>query len=237
MRGDLDRAQSLAEDMLRLGHQRNDAAGLVLGHLSPARILLYRGNFRQSKSHLEAGLALYDPTAHRSLVDQTGIHPQIYLKGYMAWVLFCLGYLDQAFARSNASIAEARRLAHPPSLAAGLAVGSRWLSLDGDDAALNERAEELVAVTTEQGFPAWLATGTAFLGWAKVRIGDVAEGMSLLRSGLAVYRDVQQRQALSDMPCDLTCSGEMDSMRCGSSKGPGSAGSRPSSTGTKAGCC
>jgi predicted ATPase len=187
-RGELDRAQSLAEDMLRISRRRNDDAGIVLGHLSCARILLYRGNFGQSKSHLEAGLALYDPTAHRSLVDQTGTYPQVYFQGYLAVVLFCLGYLDQALARSNAAIAEDRRLAHPPSLVAALALGTGLLSLDGDGAALNEHAEELVAVTTERGFPHWVALGAMFRGWAKVRNGDVTEGMSLLRSGFAAYR-------------------------------------------------
>jgi hypothetical protein len=34
IRGELDRAQPLAEDMLRLGRQRDDAVGVVLGHLS-----------------------------------------------------------------------------------------------------------------------------------------------------------------------------------------------------------
>jgi predicted ATPase len=175
--------------MLRLGHQRNDAAGLILGHLSCARSLLWRGKFGQSKSHLEAGLALHDPIAHRSLVDQIGTHPQVYFEGYLAFALFCLGYPDQAFERSNAAIAESRRLAHPPSLAAGLAQGAGLLSLDGSDAALNERAEELVGVATEQGFPYWRAFGTMVRGWVKVRNRDVTEGMSLLRSGLAAHRD------------------------------------------------
>jgi predicted ATPase len=187
-RGELDRAQSVADDILRISRQRNDASDVVLGHLSCARSLLYRGKFGQAKSRLKAGLALYDPAAHRSLVDQTGTHPQVYLEGYLAWVLFCLGYPDQALARSNASIAEARRLAHPPSLAPALNLGAILLSLDHNDAALNERAEELAAVATEQGFPFWVACGTMFRGCVKVRNGDVTEGMSLLRSGFAAYR-------------------------------------------------
>jgi predicted ATPase len=60
--------------------------------------------------------------------------------------------------------------------------------LDGNDTALNERAEELVEVTIEQGFQFWVARGTIYRGWAKVKIGDVTEGVSLLRSGLAAYR-------------------------------------------------
>ena len=46
----------------------------------------------------------------------------------------------------------------------------------------------LIAVTTEQGFPYWGAMGTIYRGWVKVKKGDVAEGISLLRSGSTAYR-------------------------------------------------
>jgi predicted ATPase len=91
-------------------------------------------------------------------------------------------------ARSNAAIAEARRLAHPPSLASSLALGAWLLSLVGDNVALGERADELVAVTTEQGFPWWRAWGAIYRGWVMVKNGDVAEGISLMRSGSSAYR-------------------------------------------------
>ena len=68
-----------------------------------------------------------------------------------------------------------------------LANGATVLSLVGDTAALDERADELVAVATEQGFPLWRAFGTIYRGWVKAKNGDVAEGISLLRSGLAAY--------------------------------------------------
>ena len=187
-RGEFDLAQRLDEDLLRLSRQRNDAAGLVLGHCSSGRNLMFAGKFASSRSHLEEALALYDPISHRSLVHQTGIHPQVYSQAYLGIVLFCLGFPDQALAQSNAAIAEARRLAHPPSLAVSLAIGARLLSLVGDDAALDERADQLVAVATEQGFPHWRAQGTIYRGWVKVKNGDVAEGISLLRSGSAAYR-------------------------------------------------
>ena len=64
----------------------------------------------------------------------------------------------------------------------------RLLSLVGDDAALNERTKQLVAVATEQGFPLWRALGAIFRGLVEVRNGDVPEGMSLLRSGSTAYR-------------------------------------------------
>jgi hypothetical protein len=75
-RGELDRAQSLAEDLLRLSRQRNDAVGLVLGHYSSGLNLMLAGRFAPSRSHLEEALALYDPT-HRSAVHQAAFHPHV----------------------------------------------------------------------------------------------------------------------------------------------------------------
>jgi class 3 adenylate cyclase/predicted ATPase len=187
-RGELDLAQRLDEDLLRLSRQRNDSAGLVLAHYQPGRTLMFAGRFASSRSHLEEALALYDPISHRSLVHQAGIHPLAASQAQLGIVLFCLGFPDQALARSSAAIAEARRLAHLPSLASSLVLGAMLLSLGGDNSVLGEHVEQLVAVTTEQGFPLWGALGTIYRGWVTVNNGDVAEGISLLRSGSAAFR-------------------------------------------------
>jgi predicted ATPase len=179
----------LDEDLLRLSRQRNDSAGLLLGHLSSGMNLILAGKFASSRSHLEEAIGLYDPTSHRSLVDQAGAsHPHVTSQSHLGIVLSCLGFLDQALARSSAAIAEARRLAHPRSLAVSLTYGSRLLSIIGENAALDERSDQLVAVTTEQGFPVWRAAGTMYRGWVRVKNGDVAQGITLLHSGLAAYR-------------------------------------------------
>jgi predicted ATPase len=184
-RGELDLALRVDRDLLSLSSQRNDSAGLILGHVSFGRDLFFVGRFTSSRSHLEEVLALYDPIAHRSLAHQVGLHPSA---AYLGNVLFCLGYPDQALERSTAAIAAARKLAHPPSLAGNLATGIRLRLLVGDDAALGEWVDQLVTVTTEQGFPQWRAMGAICRGWVKVKKGDVAEGISLLRSGLAASR-------------------------------------------------
>ena len=189
LRGELDLARRLDEDLLRLSRQRNDSAGLLLGHLSSGMNLILAGKFASSRSHLEEAIGLYDPTPHRSLVDQAGAsHPHVTSQSHLGIVLSCLGFLDQALARSSAAIAEAGRLAHPRSLAVSLTYGSRLLSIIGESAALHERSDQLVAVTTEQGFPVWRAAGTMYRGWVRVKNGDVAQGITLLHSGLAAYR-------------------------------------------------
>ena len=187
-RGELDLAGRLDEDLLRLSGECNDAAGLVLGHLSSGRNLMSSGRFASSRSHLEEVLAVYDSISHHSLVDQVGTHPHVNSQANLGIVLFCLGFPDQALARSNAAIAAASRLAHPPSLAASLAVSARLLLLVGGSALLVERASQLIAVATEQGFPFWRALGAIYCGWVKIKNGDVVEGISLLRAGSIAYR-------------------------------------------------
>jgi len=181
-------ALRLAEGVLHRSRQYNDSAGLVLGHYSSGHNLLLTGRFASCRSHLEEALALYDPIAHCSLTDHAGHHPQVNAQSLLGIVLLYLGYPDQALAQSSAAIAEARRLTHPPTLAASLANGSRLLSLAGTEAALNERADELVALATDWGFPFWGVLGMLYHGWVAVKRGDVANGISLLRSGSAAYR-------------------------------------------------
>jgi class 3 adenylate cyclase/predicted ATPase len=186
-RGEFDLARRLDEELLHVSRQRNDSAGIVLGHTSSGRTLMCVGRFASSRSHLEEALALYHPISHSSLV-QVGTHPRVSSLGYLGIVLFCLGFPDQALARKSAAIAEARKLVHPVSLSHSLGVGTVPLWLVGDNAVLREWINQLVAVMTEHDFPYWRPWGTICQGWVKVKNGDVAEGISLLRSGSTAYR-------------------------------------------------
>jgi class 3 adenylate cyclase/predicted ATPase len=187
-RGEFNLAQPLAEDLLRMSHNRNDTGALVLGHFSSGRNLMFAGRFALARSHLEEVLAVYDPVCQPLLVHQAGTYPDVNSRAYLGIVLFCLGFPGKALEQSNSAISEARRLAHLPSLAASLSLGAILLSLDGNDALLRERADELATVAAEQNFPYWRAQGAAYRGWVKVKAGDAGEGISLLRSGLTAFR-------------------------------------------------
>jgi len=191
-RCEFDVAQRLAEDLLRVSRQHNNSAGLVLGHTCSGRTLVSVGRFASARSHLEQALALYDPIGHSLLPHQVGIDPHVTSQTNLALVLFCLGFPDQAMAQGSAAVAGARRLAHPPSLALSLGIGTYPLALAGDNLALEERVNELVSVAAEHGFSLYSAAGTILRGWAMVKNGDVTEGMALLSSGSAAYRAAGQ---------------------------------------------
>jgi predicted ATPase len=188
IRGELDLAHRMDQELLSLGRQRNDPAGLVLAHQSLGRNLMFTGRFTLSRLHLEKVLALCDKNSDRPLVRQAGVHPEVVSQAWLAVVLFCLGYPVRALARATAGIGDARRLAHPPSLAVTLTNGTRLLSFGGNDATLAEWAGQLVTVAAEQGFLLWRGMGTVYRGWIRVINGDVGEGISLMREGSAAYR-------------------------------------------------
>jgi class 3 adenylate cyclase/tetratricopeptide (TPR) repeat protein len=188
LRGEFETARRLQEDLLRLSRERNDAAGLILGHASRGRTLMFAGRFAQSMSHLEAALSLYDPTSHRWLVHQTAAHPEAASRAISAITLFCLGYPEQALARSSAAIAEVRKLAHLPSMAVTLGWGAQLLLLVGGEASPDEWIDQLMAIATEQGFPLWRAGAMIYRGEAKVKNGALAEGIALMRRGSTAYR-------------------------------------------------
>jgi class 3 adenylate cyclase/predicted ATPase len=187
IRGELDLAHRFDKDLLHLSRERNDAAGLVLAHQSRGRNLMFAGEFVASRFHLEEAFSLCRSSSQHSLVRQAGVHPQVASQAFLAIVLFCLGHVAQARARATAAIAEARRLAHPPSLAVSLTNGARLLSFTENESPFAEWADELAAMATEQGFLLWRAAGMIFGGWLRVRQGHAAEGISLLRKGSADY--------------------------------------------------
>jgi predicted ATPase len=51
-----------------------------------------------------------------------------------------------------------------------------------------ERAEAVITLSTEQGFPFWLAQGTIVRGGALAEQGQVEEGIAQMQQGLAAFR-------------------------------------------------
>src|SRR5262249_41597199 len=148
-RGEIDRAQQLDEDLLNMSQRRDDSAGLVLGHLTSGRTLMFAGRFAASRSHLEQVPKLYDQISHRLLVRQVGLYPHVNSQAYLANVLFCTGFPDQALEQNAAAVAEARKLAHPLSQLSSVSLRSVLLCLVGDITSLDERTDQVVAMATE----------------------------------------------------------------------------------------
>jgi predicted ATPase len=190
VRAEHERARELAEQCLSLAQNVHNPIFLVWAHQMLGNTLFWLGEFALAREHLEAGIALYDPQQHRfygALED-----PGVYCLSYAVLALWCLGYPDQALQRSHAALTLAQELSQPFSLATALDFAARLHQARREVQAVQERAEALVALSTEQGFPHFLAEGTILRGWALAeqaclpdRQGQVEEGVAQIRQGLA----------------------------------------------------
>jgi predicted ATPase len=102
--------------------------------------------------------------------------------------LWVLGYPEQARAHIHEALALAHALAHPYSLAFAHFWVAWVAQVRRDVPAVHEHAEAAVALSTEQGFPLWAATGTTLRGWALAMQGQGEVGLVQVRQGIAAWR-------------------------------------------------
>jgi len=188
IRADLHEAHELGKQLLDLAQRERHPGYLLEAHRAIGQILLYRGEFVESRLHLEEGIALYDPDEHRSHIYLYGNDPGIACSSYQAYVLWFLGYPDQALRQSEKALSLARELAHPFSLTFALAFAAYLHQHLRDVEATRALADETVAISREQGFPFWANQERILRGWAQAEQGAVEDGTTELRTGLDAYR-------------------------------------------------
>jgi predicted ATPase len=107
------------------------------------------------------------------------------------WVLWLLGYPEQALQRGQEALRLAREQAHPFTLSITLATVALLQQMRRDEEGPLEHLQASMALATEHGFPYLRAVGTVLQGWALTRVGQVAEGLAQMHAGLAVLRAME----------------------------------------------
>ena len=185
VRGEHRLALALAEQMEKIGEARNDVAAQLVGRRANATTRLFLGDFVAARALLERCHGLADP-AHRGGRVPSADHYAMML-AYLAWTLALLGHIDQARSRLNEALSEARRLRHAHTLADVLLSASSVESITGSPQ-MQRHAEELLALSTERGFPLNLGWATAYRGASLIALGQGQEGLSLITRGMAGIR-------------------------------------------------
>jgi predicted ATPase len=141
------------------------------------------GELAEARQHLETAISLYDrdfPPAFGYLTDGG-----VVALSYSSWTLWYLGYPDLGLKRARESVALARALSHPFSLAfAEYFLGFLYQRRD-EPAPAEGTGDELLTHSLEHGLTDWLAWATILRGWAIARLGRSAEGIERIKEGLA----------------------------------------------------
>jgi predicted ATPase len=190
-RVELQTTRDLAEQFSTLAQRVQDPALLLESHRMMGLTMFWLGEFAPAREHTEQAIALYDPQKYLSHAFVYGQDPGVECRCFAAKSIWMLGYPDQALQRIREALTLAQELTHPLSLAQALTNATFLHQYRRELQAVYERAEALIAVTTEHGFPVWLSYGTFLRGWALTAQGEGAEGVAQMRQGLVTYRDTR----------------------------------------------
>jgi adenylate cyclase len=185
VRGELRKAQDLAEQIYQVAQRVSTPTALMVAHGALGLSLFRVGELTDARAHLEQAWSLRSPQEHEVFIIGSWGDPGVSYLSHIAVILWYLGYPDQALKHASAALRLAHEGAHPFSLAFALAYAASMDFLLQEVQASQEHVEALIALATDQQFPDWLALGTAMRGAGFVKQRKVKVGMDQLQKGLA----------------------------------------------------
>jgi predicted ATPase len=214
MRGKLQTAYTLGEQLLTTAQNLQDPTYLSRAHVMHGETLYWLGEFARAREHCQAGMALYDPQEHRSHVSLYGHDTGVGCRFMGSLALWHLGYPDQALAMSQETLEQARAFSHPFTLVFALYFHGVLHRLRQEAGAVREQVQAVLRISAQRGFALYLVWGMILRGWALARqcpesvlsqspepaegngkgpaLGQtpVEEGIGQMREGIAALRAI-----------------------------------------------
>jgi class 3 adenylate cyclase/predicted ATPase len=186
--GKLREARALAEEFLELAQPQGDPLVLAVGHRMLAYTAWWQGDFADALEHSRAGLALYHPDQHRICLMRYSQDSGVVCGYVSALAHWALGYPALAVQTMERTIAHARALAHPYSIAITLLFAAQLSQLRRDTVSARTQAEEALAISAEHGLDAVWLWCLLPRGWATAQEGDVPSGIADIREAMSRRR-------------------------------------------------
>ncbi|MBP0625313.1 tetratricopeptide repeat protein, partial [Cupriavidus sp. LEh25] len=188
LRAQLKTAQALGERLLSLGQDTQDPEQMAEAHRVLGSTVFRLGEFTAARSHMEQALELHRPDrpSYGHLLRYVR-NPAVHMRSTLSWILWYLGLPDQSLACSAEALAMARQASDPFGLALSLIFAAELHQRRGEPERTLEYANATLALSSEHGFPLYLAWATILRGWALARMGKDEEGIALIQRGLRAH--------------------------------------------------
>ncbi|MDQ2693999.1 MAG: AAA family ATPase [Pseudomonadota bacterium] len=191
VRGELTKARDQAEQVAALAGKSGHPLCRMLGNYLLGAVLFWQGEFTAARRELETALALYDPDALRDEVLSWQMDPGTAAANHLSWTLWILGYPEQALRLNEDTIAKARALGQPFTLAMALTWGC-WTGICcGRYGVVKGYATELRSLTTENSFAYLGACATVLEGQMLIAREHYEEGLARMQAGFEEFRAVE----------------------------------------------
>ncbi|HEX2180121.1 MAG TPA: AAA family ATPase [Actinomycetota bacterium] len=196
-RGEHEKSKQVLEKRLRLLPAFTDPTSLLESHELLACSLFHKGEFEKSLAHADEGSQLYDPQLHLGLTAATlGENLGVCCQSWAALDLWYLGDPDRARQRMAAALNLAEGPEHRYCLGLTEQRAAILHQLLGEPQVVLDRASRTIELGAQQGHEVAVATGHILSGWARAALGEPAEGVAELRSGLESYQAAGSRIGL-----------------------------------------
>ena len=183
-----DVARDLSAQVLELAEKQRASFPRVLGHNLLGSCLLYRGEIAEGRTHLDQGIALYDPAEHRPLATRFGEDHGIVSLFYRSKALWMLGYPEAALADIKDALKDAREIGQAASVMFALSHAPLIHFLCGNYAAANAEANELIALADEKHAPFFKANGMLERGQLLGLTGRASDAVQTITTGITALR-------------------------------------------------
>jgi tetratricopeptide (TPR) repeat protein len=196
--GDLSTAGAQADQALELA-LREGSSGSLLGRVHALQMMVryYRGDLFGVEKHFATGRKFFEGGSFRRVPGGT---PAAF--GTASWNAWTLGRADVAREYEKQMIAAANRdspyeMAFLGHFAAQLGV---WT---GDYDKAERLAAQALELSEEYQFPWLAALSRATLGQARAQLGHAAEGIALIRQGMAGLLEIESRFSITKVAASL----------------------------------
>jgi len=148
------------------------------------------GDFSESLATAKTWLDFYDPEQHAPLIFAFGWDLGVVAKNVFSWTLWFLGYPDQAAKSMDDSVALARKLEHPHTLAFALTFDLVVRIYRREFQGFKELVEELTRLSKEKGFIYWEMHGIFYMGYIQALEGQIEEGLTMMHQAMDILEAI-----------------------------------------------
>jgi serine/threonine protein kinase/predicted ATPase len=190
--GDLASARETTLRILAAARKEGDPGLLVTAHQAAGFVRLLRGDLAAARAHLEESLTHGEPVlSPADLLELGDGIPALNALAHLSWVLWLLGYPEQALCRAREAVDLAQKLTVPClSLCAVEYALAELGSFRREPAEVETRAGALAPLAAEHGFRMFETMGRFLLAWARNEQGDTKETVAQMRQALHARQEL-----------------------------------------------
>jgi class 3 adenylate cyclase/predicted ATPase/energy-coupling factor transporter ATP-binding protein EcfA2 len=188
--GTLGEAQALAEHLLNTAENVDGSVYKVLAHEALGFTLFAHGKFDAAHTQLERSISMCEDNETVAYLDLSAQDPRVHVRLYDGWVLWFLGYPDQALRMCTEARLYADASEHPFTEAMARTISLRVHQLRGEAAVVAGQANAAITLCEKHEFAHYLAMALILRGWASAQQGEFEKGIAEIQGGLEKVRAI-----------------------------------------------